>query len=175
MYSTVPVAAGFGAAIGGACALITVSTVLMIQRRSIDRELTLAAVSARREAGLRGNISIRVRARRLTVEGEVDDPSVLHKADMVFKKVPGVDHVENRIQVVSPAGHPDPEEIRRSIEESLRHHCEVEAHGIQVMIHQSRVILEGKVKSWADASEAERIAWDMPGIQEVENRLEVLA
>jgi osmotically-inducible protein OsmY len=175
IYPTVPIAAGIGAATGGACALIAVSIVLMMKRRNIDRELTLAAGGARREAGLPRSISVHVRARRLTVEGEVDDPSVLREADMAFKRLPGIEHVENKIQVVSPIGHPNPEEVRRSIEESLRRHSEVEAHGIQVVIHRSRVILEGKVKSWADASEAERIAWDMPGIQEVENRLDVLA
>ena len=175
IYPTVPLAAFVGAIVGAIGSLLVVSTILMIRQRKTDRVLHIAVESARREAGLPRSISTRVRSRRLTLDGEVSDPSVPEKADIVFKRIAGIESVENKIKVVSPAGHPDPEEVRRSLEESLRRHAEVDAHGIQVVVHRSRVILEGKVHSWAEASEAERIAWEMPGVQDVENRLDVPA
>jgi osmotically-inducible protein OsmY len=36
-------------------------------------------------------------------------------------------------------------------------------------------VLEGKVQSWAESSEAEELAWDIPGIEHVENHLEIVA
>ena len=36
----------------------------------------------------------------------------------------------------------------------------------------SRVILEGRVRSWIEASEAEDVVWEIPGILAIDNRLE---
>jgi len=44
---------------------------------------------------------------------------------------------------------------------------------IQVQVRDQKVILRGRVHSWEEEAEAERIAFDMPGIQEVDNRIEV--
>jgi osmotically-inducible protein OsmY len=36
------------------------------------------------------------------------------------------------------------------------------------------VVLEGTVRSWAEKAEAERIAWTMPGVTSVENRIGII-
>jgi osmotically-inducible protein OsmY len=56
--------------------------------------------------------------------------------------------------------------LRRAEEDSRR---------IHVLLNNSRVRLEGTVSSWAEASEAEHVAWNIPGVVEVENRLEIAA
>ena len=44
-----------------------------------------------------------------------------------------------------------------------------------MLLNNSRVVLEGTVQSPAEASEAENVAWNIPGVVEVENRLEIAA
>lgn len=45
---------------------------------------------------------------------------------------------------------------------------------IHVEVRGAKVVLTGTVHSWHDEAEAERIAFDIPDIQQVENRLEVV-
>jgi osmotically-inducible protein OsmY len=68
-----------------------------------------------------------------------------------------------------------PDEIRRQIQDSLVKHAERDARRIRVLLNNSRVILEGAVDSWAEASEAEDVSWNIPGVVEVENRLKIAA
>ncbi len=42
-------------------------------------------------------------------------------------------------------------------------------------VQESAIVLEGTVHSSADASEAEELAWDVEGIEEVQNRLRIAA
>lgn len=174
LHTTVPLAAVLGAIIGGFLGLVAAVTLLQHRERQATLDLQRAAESARREAGLPSSIKLCVHDRVLRIEGEVDDESEVRKAAYVFHAISGIEDVENRLTVVRPAGPVDPEEIRASLMESLRHNTEINAHGIHVAVDRSRVILEGKVHSWRELSVAEKVAWDMPGIKRVENRLEVL-
>jgi osmotically-inducible protein OsmY len=48
-----------------------------------------------------------------------------------------------------------------------------DGQGIRVVLDKSRVVFEGTVRSIAESAEAERAAWNIPGVIEVENRLKV--
>lgn len=63
---------------------------------------------------------------------------------------------------------------RETIEEALTHLPEYGRDRIHVEVRGPKVVLKGTVGSWIDEAEAERIAFDAPGIQEVENRLEIV-
>lgn len=71
-----------------------------------------------------------------------------------------------------PNADPSADAIRQRIRAGL---ARLEADGgqVQVEVRNSKVVLKGTVHSWAGEAEAERIAFDMPGIQEVDNRIEV--
>ena len=53
--------------------------------------------------------------------------------------------------------------------------AERDGRGIRVLLNDSGVVLEGTVRSWAEASEAEDAAWTIPGVVEVVNRLNIAA
>ena len=55
---------------------------------------------------------------------------------------------------------------RRQILFVLRQHITVEAEG-------NKVVLRGKVRSWAEREEAERVAWLAPGVTRVDNRINI--
>jgi osmotically-inducible protein OsmY len=173
LHLSVPMDAATGALLGAIAGYIVATIFLSRRTRAADQELESAVQSVQREARLPA-MRITVKNRRLTVAGELDDEGEMKRADRILAAVPGIETVDNKLKVVSPAGHPDPDEMRKSIEQSLRDHAEVDGHGIHVMVHRSRVILEGRVKSWAESSAAEKVAWDFPGIVDVENRLEVM-
>lgn len=61
-----------------------------------------------------------------------------------------------------------------AIEKSLTSLPEYGRDRIHVEVRGPKVVLKGTVRSWLDEAEAERIAFDAPGIQEVENRLEIV-
>ena len=72
-----------------------------------------------------------------------------------------------------PNADPNAQAIRQRIQEGLAR-LETDKGGhIQVEVRNNKVVLKGKVHSWEGEAEAERIAFDMPGIQEVDNRIEV--
>ena len=72
-----------------------------------------------------------------------------------------------------PNADPNAETVRQRIREGLAR-LENDAGGhIQVEVRNNKVVLKGTVHSWEGEAEAERIAFDMPGIQEVDNRIEV--
>ena len=80
----------------------------------------------------------------------------------------GVDDLQTE-----PNADPNAESIRQRIREGLARLESDDDGDIQVEVRNTKVVLKGKVHSWEDEAEAERIAFDMPGIQEVDNRIEV--
>ena len=91
--------------------------------------------------------------------------------------MPGIKAVTNKMRVKPVAGRvtASPDEISSQIRESLLRRAEEESRRIHVVVNNSRVRLEGTVSSWAEASEAEQAAWNIPGVVDVENRLEIAA
>jgi osmotically-inducible protein OsmY len=60
------------------------------------------------------------------------------------------------------------------IEDALVRNAELDANNIRVEIQGSKAILTGTVRSWAESQEAQRVAWQAPGITDVDNRITVM-
>ena len=87
---------------------------------------------------------------------------------MAVRRLSGVVGVTNLIEVGPKA---QPQDVRARILDALRRNARFEANGIRVLVHDDKVILEGKVKSWSERFVAEHVAWSVPGVLAVEDRL----
>lgn len=115
-------------------------------------------------------IKVTVKSGWVTLEGNVGWQFQKRIVESAVKKLKGVIGITNNIEV---KGQVSPTEVKSKIEEALRRSAEVDARRITVEVEGSTIKLLGSVRSWAEKSEAERVAWSAPGITNVENRISV--
>jgi osmotically-inducible protein OsmY len=105
------------------------------------------------------------------LEGEVAGNYQQQCAEGAIRQVRGVRHVKNAIRLGQTLAVPS--EIQQRIEAALLRSAEIDASRITVEIDGDKVILRGKVRSWAEQEEAERAAWAGLGVLHVENQIVV--
>jgi osmotically-inducible protein OsmY len=106
----------------------------------------------------------------VTLEGEVEWHYQRRDAESAVRRLTGVRGVTNLIRVKPRA---TPSELKDRIEDALVRSAQTDAQRITVEVQDSKVILRGTVRAWAEKQEAERAAWSAPGVTSVENRIEV--
>jgi osmotically-inducible protein OsmY len=104
----------------------------------------------------------------VTLEGEVEWQYQQQTAETAVRPLQGVEGVNNLIEIKPRA---KPYDIKRKIEEAFRRNAEVDANQITIEANGSEVVLKGKVRSWAEREEAERVAWRAPGVTKVEDHI----
>ena len=64
-------------------------------------------------------------------------------------------------------------DVAAEIRAALERNSEVEATKIAVTVSGTKVTLSGKVDAWTEREAAERAAWSVPGVTQVEDRIEL--
>jgi len=116
------------------------------------------------------HIKIIVKNGWITLEGQVEWQYQRQTAESAVRRIKGVKGVSNTVQLKPRV---QPSEIKRKIQDAFRRNAEVDANQIVVETQGSAVVLKGKVRSWAEREEAERVAWAAPGVTLVEDRIVV--
>ena len=137
-----------------------------------DPDLAKAVINALQwDAGIpAGKIDVTVSQGWVTLKGEVEYGFQKRSAERAVQSLAGVKGVTNLITVKPPVL---PIDLKMKIEQALVRNAETDAEHITVEVQGSKVILRGKVRSFAEKAAAEETAWSAPGVTEVENRIEV--
>jgi osmotically-inducible protein OsmY len=137
-----------------------------------DADIAHAAVNA-----LRWNvqvpserIQVRVSNGWLTLEGEVDG---FYQKDAAERSVRSLMGVKGLTNLITLRAMPTPGDIKQRIRSSLKRQAELDADEIAVETDGSRITLRGTVRSMAERRDAERAAWNAPGVTRVDSEIKV--
>lgn len=106
----------------------------------------------------------------VTLEGDVEWQYQRLTAERAVRPLKGVKGIINDIKTKPRI---EPSDIKQKIQEAFRRSAEVDANQITVETSGGEVILKGKVRSWLERDEAERVAWRAPGVTKVDDRIVV--
>jgi osmotically-inducible protein OsmY len=115
-------------------------------------------------------IKITVSKGWVTLEGEVEWQFQKQDAERDIRNLWGVKGVTNLITVKPRI---KPSDVKEKIEQALIRSAKTDADRITVDVEGSTVTLRGTVHSFAEKEEAERAAWQAPGVISVKNQIRV--
>lgn len=116
-------------------------------------------------------LQVQVRQGLVSLTGEVDWPYQKAAAEKAVQPLLGVSGIRNLIALKGKAGAAD---LRAQVNQALRRNALLHAAGLFVGAEANKITLRGKVHSWIEREAAEQAAWAAPGVQEVDNKIEVV-
>jgi hyperosmotically inducible protein len=123
------------------------------------------------------NIAFKVNGYDVTLVGQVTRPTLKSDAERVVKKIEGVEHVDNRIEVLPASSFDD--RIRRDVFDAIYRYAPLQHYGvgsnrpIRIIVNHGNVTLEGVVDRESDKNMAGLRANGVAGVFSVKNNLVV--
>jgi osmotically-inducible protein OsmY len=105
----------------------------------------------------------------VTLEGGVDWFFQKAAAERAVRNLAGVKGIVSRIEIKPPVA--NSVQVKADIESALRRSAMVDAKEIHVETTDGTVTLRGTVRSLAERDDAERAAWNAPGVTRVKDEL----
>jgi hyperosmotically inducible protein len=128
--------------------------------------------------GVFDNIAYKVEGYNVTLYGQVVRPSLKSDAENVVKHIEGVEHVDNKIEVLPPS--PMDDRLRIQLFHAIYGYEPLQKYAlgvqkpIRIIVKNGHVTLEGVVDNEADKNAAGIRANGVPGIFSVTNNLQVV-
>lgn len=115
-------------------------------------------------------IMVKVEDGVVTLNGEVDWEYQRSMAKTTLENIAGIRKINNFISV-----HPktSPADVKRKIIAAFHRSANLDAENISVQVTGNKVLLSGKVRSFAERADAGAAAWSAPGISQVDNQLQM--
>jgi hyperosmotically inducible periplasmic protein len=127
--------------------------------------------------GVFDNIAFELKGYDVILLGQVSNPSLKSEAEHAVKRIEGVEHVENRIEILSAS--PSDDRLRRDVFIAIYRYGPLQHYGvgsnrpIHIIVNHGRVTLEGVVDRQADKNLAGIRANGVFGVFSVQNNLVV--
>ena len=109
----------------------------------------------------------------VTLSGEVAFNTQRTRAYNDVRSLYGVENVINAI-TLKPSPTFDVQDVKKQIEREFQRNAALHAHKIKVRVEGKKVCLSGPVSSWFEYKEANDAAFAVPGVQDVQNDLEMI-
>lgn len=117
-----------------------------------------------------GKIKVKVEDGWVTLEGEVEWEFQRLAALRMIENTIGIVGINNNIKLVPIL---NANEIKKKINSAFHRSATLDSEKINVEVEGGKVILSGKVRSYAERKDAENAAWLAPGVNKVINELEI--
>jgi hyperosmotically inducible protein len=127
--------------------------------------------------GVFDNLAYKVDGDTVTLMGHVTRPTLKSDAENVVKRIEGVEHVKNEIEVLPPS--PNDDRIRRAVFHAVYGNPNLDRYALQavppihIIVKNGNVTLVGVVASEADKNVAGLKANGVSGVFGVTNNLQV--
>lgn len=137
-----------------------------------DAEIAEAVLNALKwHAAVREDkIKIKVEDGNVRLEGRVEWEFERNNAKMAVENLTGVRSVTNLITVKPRITTSD---IQHKISAAFHRSATIDSVKINAEVAGSKIILRGKVRSYAEKEDAEKAAWNAPGVTSVDNRIKI--
>lgn len=137
-----------------------------------DTEIAEAALNALKWNAMvpADKIKLKVEDAIVKLEGEVEWEYQRQQAKKAIQHLTGIRFIINSITVTPKVKLSD---IEHKISAAFHRSATIDAEKVKAEIDNNKVILRGKVRSFAEKEDAENAAWAAPGILEVENDLQI--